>query len=578
MARLNRILLSASSSVVFGTLLSIGHANAQAGAINPMPATFAVDSNGVDLVNWSISFELAPISLGPSDQDPLKISIYLPTDGDTFSTNIRIQDPSWVTSTHVSASVGPKSWSFLGGAIGGGVADPGASVIVWSDSAFVYARDGTVISFVFPSSYVPGTTGPLNFCATQIAKPNGEILTFNNEYNGALFCRTRSIVSNRGYQIRYDYPAAGWQQIRNKITIVNSAYDYCDPTAVTCSTSMTWPSITIATTGTTVSYTDQAGQTWSRTGLGLLSPGEVTPSITWTSETYIPTNVVGQIASRPTSVTRDGKTWIYSYPTSDPVLGGGNGELMRIQDPLGNAKRYRRIMGLTSGDPDYGEYESPNLAWKSIDELGHVTTYTPNPQHLLDNVLWPEGNTQAATYDSFGNVLTYTAKAKPGSGLSDLNTTFTYAFNDKPATATDANSKTTEYTYDPTHRGILTETEPAPSVGAPRPVKRYSYSQHYAWIKNSSGGYVQAASPIWLVDTMKTCLTSATVSGSCAAGSSDEVTTTFDYGPNSGPNNLWLRGKVVTANGVSLRTCYGYDPLGNKIWETSPRAGLTSCP
>lgn len=70
----------------------------------------------------------------------------------------------------------------------------------------------------------------------------------------------------------------------------------------------------------------------------------------------------------------------------------------------------------------------------------------------------------------------------------------------------------------------------------------------------------------------------------CAGGASDEVVTRYDYGPDTGSvgNNLLLRGKVVTAqdaDGVirSYRTCYGYDALGNKIWETSPRAGLSAC-
>ena len=89
---------------------------------------------------------------------------------------------------------------------------------------------------------------------------------------------------------------------------------------------------------------------------------------------------------------------------------------------------------------------------------------------------------------------------------------------------------------------------------------------------------VALTAPVWLLSTEKSCNTSATSAGACAAGSSDEVTTTYDYGPDSGPNNLWLRGKVVTAGGVSLRTCYGYDVSGNKISETSPRAGLAVCP
>jgi YD repeat-containing protein len=147
-----------------------------------------------------------------------------------------------------------------------------------------------------------------------------------------------------------------------------------------------------------------------------------------------------------------------------------------------------------------------------------------------------------------------------------------------PSSVTDANNNTTEFTYDPVHRGVLTATGPAPSPGAARPVKRYTYAQRYAWIKNAAGAYVQAASPIWMLVGEKICRTSATVGDACAAGATDEVTVSYDYGPSAGPNNLWLRGKIVTADGVSLRTCFSYDQIGNKISETSPRAGLTSCP
>jgi hypothetical protein len=56
------------------------------------------------------------------------------------------------------------------------------------------------------------------------------------------------------------------------------------------------------------------------------------------------------------------------------------------------------------------------------------------------------------------------------------------------------------------------------------------------------------------------------------------MVTTYEYGADGTANNLRVRGKVVTADGVSLRTCYGYDWQGNKISETSPRAGLATCP
>ena len=62
--------------------------------------------------------------------------------------------------------------------------------------------------------------------------------------------------------------------------------------------------------------------------------------------------------------------------------------------------------------------------------------------------------------------------------------------------------------------------------------------------------------------------------------------TQYDYGPNSGPSNLLLRGQTVTStdlvNGspvtTILRTCYGYDALGRRISETQPLADLASCP
>jgi YD repeat-containing protein len=58
------------------------------------------------------------------------------------------------------------------------------------------------------------------------------------------------------------------------------------------------------------------------------------------------------------------------------------------------------------------------------------------------------------------------------------------------------------------------------------------------------------------------------------------VLTTYDYGPTNVANNLWVRGKVVTADSETRRTCFAYDALGRKLSETAPKgtAQLTSCP
>jgi hypothetical protein len=185
-----------------------------------------------------------------------------------------------------------------------------------------------------------------------------------------------------------------------------------------------------------------------------------------------------------------------------------------------------------------------------------------------------------------------TRHALAGSGLGDIVTSATYncppttmAICTKPTTTTDARSYVTDYTYDTTHGGLLSVTGPAPAAGAPRPQTRHTYAQRYAWIANGAGGYVMAPTPIWVRTSTSTCRTSAATgnpAAPCAAGALDEVLTTYDYGPDSGPNTLLLRGQAVTAEvGGSLvtsRTCYGYDARGRRISETQPNANLGSCP
>lgn len=76
------------------------------------------------------------------------------------------------------------------------------------------------------------------------------------------------------------------------------------------------------------------------------------------------------------------------------------------------------------------------------------------------------------------------------------------------------------------------------------------------------------ANAVWVLEAESQCAKD----GPCTS------VTTYEYGPESGPNNLMVRGKAVVADGVTLRTCYGHDKQGNKIWETSPNANPSSCP
>ena len=147
----------------------------------------------------------------------------------------------------------------------------------------------------------------------------------------------------------------------------------------------------------------------------------------------------------------------------------------------------------------------------------------------------------------------------------------------KPLRVIDERGNQTDYTYDPAHGGVLTETGPAAVPGGPRPQKRYSYVQRQAWL-HTGGGYAPTGQPVWLLASESICRTTASTGSGCAGGPADEVVTTYEYGPNQGPNNLLVRGVAVTAQGLTLRTCYTYDALGRKTSETPPAAGFATCP
>jgi hypothetical protein len=144
---------------------------------------------------------------------------------------------------------------------------------------------------------------------------------------------------------------------------------------------------------------------------------------------------------------------------------------------------------------------------------------------------------------------------------------------DKPTSTTDERGHTTDYVYDPAHGGVLSETQPAPADGAARPQTRYSYAQLFAGVRNAAGTIVNAEAPVWLLVQESRCRT-----GSSCSGTAEEIRTLYHYGASGTANALRLRGTTVTGDGVTARTCYGYDPLGNRISETGPGGAPAACP
>ena len=213
------------------------------------------------------------------------------------------------------------------------------------------------------------------------------------------------------------------------------------------------------------------------------------------------------------------------------------------------------------------------------DALSHATTFSFNLLHEVSAVHLPEGNGQRFEYDSRWNVSYAYEIPKTGSGASELVAHYIYpascsassqAYCNKPTAIIDRRNNQTDFSYN-TRGQILTETGPADTSGS-RPITTYEYTLRTAYIKSSSGSVIAAGSPISLLTKQTVCR----LQQSCV-GTADAVTTTYDYGPATGLNNLLLRGVVVTADGKTRRTCYQYDYFGKKMSETRPMAGLATC-
>lgn len=218
--------------------------------------------------------------------------------------------------------------------------------------------------------------------------------------------------------------------------------------------------------------------------------------------------------------------------------------------------------------------------------LSQTTSFMYNAMGTVSRVTHPEGNGIEYKFDSRYNVIEVVRHPKPGTSETATTTRYEYmpscsvatqAYCNLPTAVIDPRGNRADYTYNSSGQ-VLTMTGAPPTAGAARPVTRYTYTMRTAYILDSSGGTVAAGSPISMLTRKSECRTTEN-----CVGTTDEVVTEYDYGPTSGPNNLLRRGVTVTAANSAgqmevHRTCYRYNYFGDKVSETSPNAGLTSCP
>jgi hypothetical protein len=500
------------------------------------PERVSLDDNNVDVLTGSVSLSFPLLSIG-SGSYGLQLVGYYNSQGawrDSFSGALTVTQVNGNTS--VSASWGNDAWTFPGPS-GSDISGDGANLQPDPSLTFyqVTDRDGAVITYSLlntpqiPSCSNDGTTCTFYYFPTQAVYPNGVIVTLNNRvYVGTplWMVRVQSVTNNAGYQIKFNYqsndPTSGrtadWQT-RGSAVAINNGVEYCDPMADTCSLSGNWPAATFTNGSGTHTVTDALGRstrfTYGQTSVKIKTAASSTDNLQYVVQPFLD-NVSGTLYDfRVTSATIGSNTSNYAYAIVPPNTGSLQ---VTSTDPQMQQTVYMTQAGSVVIPTAPNQVQRVTyLAWIK-NPLNITTTFTyacqSQPNYFNSGaygVALPEGNAITRQCDARGNVTSTTLIPKAGSGLASISSSATFPTTclkpnnpitcNQPTAVVDGRGLETDYTYDPNHGGVLTETLPAAGsgpTGSIRPQKRYAYAQLYAYVKNSAGNLVQAASPVWL--------------------------------------------------------------------------------
>lgn len=632
-------------------LLMVGHAEFASAQTNygpfiiTPPIIDAVDENFVSVISGKAQFTIPAVQFGDVSYTPHSYNGQQFAKGGLFDNNYgRVLEchslnaglggyggrfecavPSGVG---VQAIHGEERATFrlLNGVYQPLVADGSAFVDNGSTCTWT-KRDGTKVVYV--GFHVANNPSCLSRNISSIIRPNGRITTYHyyGSFSTTASSPILSIATNSGYLLKYNYSGTPTRGGHTSVVAFSRAFETCDPAAISCALTNTWPTATLSWQDKMVSASDDfpslgtgydpfrhylftietaarkkhafeldsyfrvityqppgaTGPVYSYNICSLLN-GSNHPLrhcfgfATWpnNSTRFEPQPLMFDLVS---SATRNGQTWSYGASFSPGFTPPAYSTWShRVTSPLG-----RQMSAIGNATPGLEGIFGPTDSVTQYD--GTVARFARSTSNFVISQQTPAGILTQYAYVQRGNLQRVTRNPVSGSGLGaivqsaeypDATTTCSNIFIcNKATSSTDANGHQTHYSYDPVHGGVLNVTSPA--VNGIRPQVRYTYVQRNAWYFESSGVMTRDARPIWLIDTESYCRTSAAVDSDCTQPG-DEVVTTFEYGPDSGPSNLIVRGRSITANGSTLRTCYGHDKQGNKLWETSPNANPSSCP
>jgi len=451
-----------------------------------------------------------------------------------------------------------------------------SGTLVKSGAFYIYtSEDGT--AYTFPAqdgTFAPYIVGILS----TIQKPNGVKVSFllNDTSSG-------SAVTNTGFAMKFDTSDGS----NGTIYAVNMLAHSCDSQAMSCNAYDNYLTKTQGFTDSDIGgvtggkrqITDALGNNWRYISYfsyvipcDRRSPdcdgSERGPPMMWAFKD--PAGYYMKLIR--------GTSDVWTDPRGGFTYAGGN-----AYDPSG-ALIYSTSYTISGSEPNIVTAQSFH------DALNHVTTETINSYGTWtnpDNGQWrgiytrivsrtnPEGDYVTWTYDARGNITSAVKTGKNGSGLSE---SFTSGFDttcsnlktcNQPNWTKDALGNETDYTYDATHGGVLTVTQPADAGG----FRRRTYNTYTSF--DTGNGY------IYRLTRTETCgLNSSQLTlTACPAVTMTAVTTT-DYGTSSTAPYTYksfLPYRVTQTDGagsLSVSTTYGYDVMGDVTVVDGPRTDV----
>ncbi|HWW24731.1 MAG TPA: hypothetical protein VNZ85_02420 [Caulobacter sp.] len=553
------------------------------------PVVQTIDPRGVDLISGAFVTSTGVLSIGADGSE--LASSYFDTDQSAHS---GFPQGSLAANDHYTSSVGQLPCCFRpvaqfseGTTRFQGTPSSSAPVgysytsLSGTGATLEYQGNG-LLKYTTKSGTVAYYTGS-SACArlSKVIRPNGEIFNyaFAVQYTQCKVNDYGYVYSNTGYMLRNTVTLrdGNGNPLNSTLDIVNMSVDRCDMAGGGCTLTRPWPTMTLANASGVFSATDAQDRVRTLT-VSALTKTIVQPSgqtVSAVSSLFFNGCNSGQSYEvRVTSIVWRGGTWTYAYSDAASACANPN-RTVTITDPAGGQTVVTIAGAPTSGYPD-----AVASITSITDPLGRTTRYE-GTVIAPTKVIHPEGAlTTPATgdydvyeYDSRLNIKKITSVPKSGSGQANIVREAGYDATcaniktcNKPNYIIDANGNRTDYSYDPNHGGLLTETGPAGANGL-RPQTRYIYQAMYGRYRDGSGSLVNTEGPIYKLTRTEACASST---NSCA-GTADETVTTYNYDPN----NLLLVSKTRSSGdgALSATESYGYDDWGNRLWTDGPLPG-----